>query len=86
VDPTLLDVITLTNLDVTTLVNPFDLHINTTHDIPTSCTYTLGGWGGYIEIYSKILGLVSNREHIAFLIDVAGAFLLLWASLGYTPP
>jgi hypothetical protein len=81
-DPTLVDVITLTDLDVTTLINPFDLHIDSTHDIPTSHTYKLNGWGGYIERHRETLGLVSDREHTSFLMMWLECFFFSGPALG----
>ena len=61
--PTLMDVVMLTDLDVTTSLNPWSLRVETTHRLPTKGA---GGWQGYMASCSYT-GTVQDREYVAFL-------------------
>jgi hypothetical protein len=79
---TLLDVATLTDLDVTTLVNLFDLLVNVSHDIPTSHKHGIVGWKGYINKYSESSGHVSDKENIVFLMMLVEHFFFCGPTIG----
>jgi hypothetical protein len=70
ISPALLDVVTFTDLDISTSTDPFSFRTNTAFNIPTSRNHKLGGWSGYIRMYSKSSGPVSTEEHVAFLMII----------------
>ena len=79
--PTLLDVVMLTDLDITSSIDPFDLRTKPCHQIPTK---HVGGWGKYISKYSHTESPVSDMEHVAFLLMWLERFLFCGSTLGPT--
>lgn len=62
--PTLADVFMLTGLNISESDRFFSLPSIATHRIETR---QIGGWKGYIRLYSKTSGSVDVKEHYAFL-------------------
>ena len=79
--PTLLDVVVLTDLDITSFIAPLDLRTKPRHQLPTK---HIGGWGKYISIYSNTAGPVTDREYAAFLMMWLERFLFCGSTLGPT--
>lgn len=79
--PTLMDVTMLTDLDVTTTINPWSLRIETSHRLQTKGA---GGWSGYMSACKKNSGPVSDREHVAFLNMWLERFVFCGSTLGPT--
>jgi hypothetical protein len=78
--PTLAEVLLLTGLDVSSL----DVHFSRQNDKPShQKTKNLGGWSGYIVEHMKE-GIVSNREHVAFLNMWLEKFVFYGKSFGHT--
>ena len=79
--PTLLDVVMLTDLDVTSSVNPFNLRFKPHHKLSTK---GVGGWKNFISAHSHSSGSVSDREHTAFLMMWLDRFFFCGSTLGPT--
>ena len=80
ITPTLMDVVMLTDLDVTTSCNPWGLRANTTHRLPTK---DAGGWRGYMTLCRQT-GTVQAREHVAFLNMWLERFVFCGRTIGPT--
>lgn len=78
--PTLLDVVMLTGLGISESDQLIDTVIKATHRLSTK---SVGGWKGYIAAHSRI-GLVDERERIAFLNMWLEKFILCRSTCGPT--
>ena len=78
--PTLLDVMMLTDLNISTFDKPFYFSEKASFKIKTR---SIGGWKGYVARNMKT-GSVSVREHIAFLNMWLEKFIFCGKAVGPT--
>lgn len=79
--PNLLDVFMLTGLDVTTPIDPFSLRTKPSYKVKSK---NQNGWSGYISLYSKVVGIITDEEHALFLNMWLENFVLCGSTSGPT--
>ena len=79
--PTLLDVVMITDTNITSTLSPGTFRIKPSHKLETK---NVGGWRKYIQTYSKSSGPVNHKEHSAFLMMWLDHFFFCGSSVGPT--